>query len=117
MNQPTTARGQDLPRRRAPRKPIIPREFAPLINTFTGDSQARIELWCYALVLLMIDEEQVRMLGTHQAAGREWATLQIYGGEEFEVVRPNLTEEEEDRLLAGVREIVDDARTRNRKQE
>lgn len=103
-----------MPRRRVRRKSVIPREFVPLVNDFAKDAQERIEYWCYAIVLLMIDEEQVRMTGTREAAGREWAVLQIYGGEEFEVVRPQMSEEDESRLLAGVREIVDNARAKKR---
>ncbi len=91
---------------------MIPREFAPLINSFTRDLQERIEIWYYAIVLLMIDEEQVRMVGTRYVADREWVTLQIYGGEEFDILRPDLTDAQEQHLLEGVREIVESSRVR-----
>jgi hypothetical protein len=93
---------------------MIPREFVPLINTFTRDPQESIELWSYAIILLMIDEEQVRMVGTRYVAERQWVTLQIYGGEEFDILLPDLTEQEERRLLDGVREIVEFSRSRKR---
>lgn len=103
MKNRSAANAQRTPQRR---KSTIPREFLPLLSTYGLDPQQGLELWSYALVLLMLEEGRVRMTGTHQAAGREWLTLQIQGGEEFEIIRPALSAEHEQRLLAGVRDIV-----------
>jgi hypothetical protein len=89
------------------KKGYIPREFAPLIDAYALDSEQRIELWCYAIALLMIDEERVRLIGTREISGRTWVTLQIPNGEEFDLVKPALTEATERQLLEGVREIVE----------
>lgn len=111
----SAARGPRALRRPARHKPTIPREFIPLLNRFALDAHHRIELWCYALVLLMIDEEQVRVSGVRELAGRDWIVLQIYGGEEFEIVKPNLQEDQEQSLLEGVRDIVERARARRKR--
>lgn len=94
---------------------MIPREFVPLLDQFPLDADARIQLWTFALVLLMIDQEQVRMIGTREVAGREWFMLQIYGGEEFEILRPELSEQDELHLLEGVRAIVQKTRVQRRR--
>ena len=93
-------------RGRGRRAVTIPREFLPLIDTFARDKYERIEYWVYALALLMIDEERVRVNGTRELAGREWITLQIYGGDEFDIVRPPLSEAQEMELLEGARLVL-----------
>ncbi len=89
----------------------IPREFIPLVNQFLSDEYELLDLWVFSLVLLMIDEERVRVKTSYNLAGYEWITLQIPGAEEFDVIRPPLTEEQEYALLIGMREIVDRARS------
>lgn len=113
MREGTTAVGRESPRRRGRAASIIPREFAPLLDEYALDAHHRIELWSFALVLLMIDEEQVRQVGSHQVAGSEWVTLQTRDGEQFDIVKPQLDEASERRLLFGVREIVEQERIRN----
>lgn len=115
MNRHPNAHGQAKPRRTTRSNSRIPREFLPLLHAFALKGQERIELWCYALVLLMLDEEQVRLVNTHVEAGREWATLRIIGGEEFDVVKPPLSEEQEQQLLDGVRHIVRTARAQRQR--
>ena len=116
MKRPIAAPGQRTPRRHARSKSTIPREFIPLLNKYARDPYHRIELWCYALVLLMVDEEQVRMTRTHEVAGREWVTLEIYGGEEFDIVKPDMGgEESEQLLLDGMRKIVRRVRAKKRR--
>src|SRR5581483_5936387 len=69
-------------RRRAARREHIPPEFRPLVDEFALDSHQRREIWWYILVLLMIDEEQVRPMGEHELAGRLWVTLRTQDGNE-----------------------------------
>lgn len=107
MKKTPVPAGQRTPPRRPPRKDYIPREFAPLLHAFAVDAHQRLELWCYALILLMIDEEQVRQVGVHELAGRTWLTVETPEHEEFDVVKPQLSEEDERKLLDGVREIVE----------
>ncbi len=107
MSQTFPPEGNDTPPPNSGTKFNIPREFVPLLDAYAVSSDEYIELWTYAIVLLMIDEEQVRMVGMHELAGREWVMLQIYGGEEFEIVKPNLTEAQERHFIRGVRRIVE----------
>lgn len=102
-------------RKRQHARSSIPREFAPLLDAFALDAQHRIELWTFALVLLMIDEEQVRVMGERGEAGQVWLTLQTQEGEQFEIVKPELSEEDEHELLERVRGIVENARARHRR--
>src|SRR5581483_8600001 len=92
-------------RRRAARREHIPPEFRPLVDEFALDSHQRREIWWYILVLLMIDEEQVRPMGEHELAGRLWVTLRTQDGNEFDIIKPQLDENQQDRLLAGARQI------------
>jgi hypothetical protein len=108
-------KGSATRRRRRRTGPAIPREFAPLLDSYALDAQQRIELWTFALVLLMIDEEQVRVMGTRELAGREWLTLQTQEGEQFDIIKPDLNEDDEQQLLDRVREIVENARAMHRR--
>jgi hypothetical protein len=113
--QVITARRQTL-RRRGRTRTLIPVEFRPLLDSFDLDSHQQIELWSFSLVLLMLDEGQVRKIGTHQIAGTEWLTLQILTGEQFDIVKPEMSETDQERLLEGVREIVGKARRARRRR-
>lgn len=115
MIQKMPSVGRKSPRKNVGAASLIPMEFAPLLDEFALDAYHRIELWSFALVLLMIDEEQVRQVGSHEVAGTEWVILQTRDGEQFEIVKPQLDEESEHRLLFGVREIVEEARQREQR--
>ena len=108
--------GQESSRKHPRASASIPREFGPLLDEFALDAHHRIELWIFTLALLMIDEEQVRQVGSHQVAGSEWVTLQTRDGEQFDIVKPQLDEDDERRLLFGVRDIVEGERARNRRK-
>lgn len=109
--------GRKSPRKNVRAASLIPMEFAPLLDEFALDAHHRIELWSFALVLLMIDEEQVRQVSSHEVAGTEWVILQTRDGEQFEIIKPKLDEASEQRLLFGVREIVEDARIKERRRQ
>lgn len=115
MRQNDAVRKQTALRKRRRTRSSIPREFAPLLDAFALDAQHRIELWSFALVLLMVDEEQVRVMGEHDEAGQRWVTLQTQEGEQFDIVKPGLSETDERELLERVREIVENARARHRR--
>jgi hypothetical protein len=85
-----------------------------LLNQFTRDPHKKLELWWYAMACLMIERSQVEFAGTHEQAGRTWMTLRLRDDNEFDVVQPRLSREQETRLLDGVREIVAKQRKKNR---
>lgn len=111
-----TPRRRQTLRRRGRTRSLIPSEFAPLLDSFDLDKSHRIELWSYALVLLMIDEGQVRKVRTYELVDNEWITLQILTGEQFDIIKPELSEQDEVRLLEGVRQIVGNARRARRRR-
>lgn len=100
--------------RKSRRKPYIPHEFQALLNQFTRDPHEKLELWWYSTVCLMIERSQVEFAGTHEQAGRTWMKLRLRDENEFDVVLPRLSREQETRLLDGVRAIVANRREQNR---
>lgn len=91
--------------RRGPRDSLIPPEFDRLLNRFSTETHERREVWWYLLVLMMIDQEQVRFMREHELAGRRWVTVQTRDGDEFEIVKPEAVQDRELELLVGAREI------------
>jgi hypothetical protein len=66
------------------------------------------EMFRYALVLAMIDDEKARIAGTPIESDREYLTVQTIAGDVFEIVRPPISEELEAVLMSEVRSIVAD---------
>jgi hypothetical protein len=57
------------------------------------------ELFPYALVLAMIDDERARVLGTRMQDWLERLTIETVEGGVFEIVRPPISEEVEAELM------------------
>lgn len=66
------------------------------------------DLFRYALVLAMIDDEKAWVTGTRLVDGREYLTVRTVAGDVFEIVRPTTSEELEAVLMSQVRAIVAD---------
>lgn len=66
------------------------------------------DLFRFALVLAMIDDEKARVSGTRVGEEREWLTIETVAGDVFEIVRPAISEEVEGQLVAGARAIVEE---------
>lgn len=62
----------------------------------------------YALVLMMIDDEKARVMGTRNENGDEFIAVRTVAGDGFEIERPAMSEETEKILLEQIREIVMD---------
>ena len=106
MNQPFPSAWQDTSDNSFEHKVDIPREFGPLLDAYALDSHHRIELWTFAIVVLMIDDEQVRVIGTRELADTQWLVLEMQDGEQFEIIHPQLTLADEMELFRGVRKIM-----------
>jgi hypothetical protein len=65
------------------------------------------ELFRYALVLVMIDDEKARIIGT-RVEEREWFTVETVAGDVFEAAHPPISEEVEAQLMRQVRAIIAD---------
>ena len=66
------------------------------------------DLFRYALVIAMIDDEKARVIGAQVEEDREFVTVQTVAGDVFEIVRPPISEEVESKLMSPVRSIVAD---------
>jgi hypothetical protein len=64
------------------------------------------DLVCYALALAMIDDEKARVIGTRVGNGQEWLTIKSLAADEFEIVRPPISEEVEAQLMRQVSAII-----------
>jgi hypothetical protein len=63
-------------------------------------------IWRYAIALLLIDGEYVRVVESHQDGETLHLFLHSRDGDRFEVVRPPITEEAEKLLLQRVRYLA-----------
>jgi hypothetical protein len=87
----------------------LPRESAPLLAALVEQPAHVREMWRYALVLMMIDDEKATAVETRGEDGRTWLTVRTLAGDEFQVVRPQISEDIERKLLEQVRRIVEEA--------
>ena len=78
-------------------------EFGPLLRAVALAPMPAQAMWRYALALMLIDDEKVRIVETRQEGERLHLTLQTLVGERFEVVRPPMAEATEQLLLEQIR--------------
>jgi hypothetical protein len=73
----------------------LPPEFEHLADLI-GEQPAHVrDLFRYALVLAMIDDEKARVTPTRVEEERERLTVETVAGDVFEVARPPISEEPE----------------------
>jgi hypothetical protein len=72
-----------------------------------GTPQVR-DLFRYALVPAMIDDEKARVIGMRVEVEREWLTVETVAGDVLEIVRPPIPEEVEAQFMRQVGAIVAD---------
>ena len=66
------------------------------------------DLFRYALVLAMIDDEKARVTGTRPEAGQEYLMVRTVAEDEFETLRPRFSEEVEAKLTAQAGAILEE---------
>ncbi len=81
----------------------LPPEFERLANFISKQPPHVRDLFRYALVLAMIDDEKARVIGTRTQEEREWLTVETVEGEVFEINRPPISDEVEAELINHVR--------------
>jgi hypothetical protein len=91
----------------------LPPEFDPLLAELANESPNVREMFHYAVTLLMLDDEKARVIGERVEQGRSVLRVRTVAGDEYEVVRPEMSEELEQLLLMQVRSIVDEHREEN----
>lgn len=86
----------------------LPAEFDSFLAALADQPENVRAMFRYALVLMMIDDEKARVMGTRNEDGYELIAVRTLAGEEFEIERPAMSEETERILLEQIREIVAD---------
>lgn len=86
----------------------LPAEFQAIADAVDAESPQLREMFHYALALVMIDDEQARIIGMRMDGEKEYITLEIIGGERFEIVRPSISSELQAELRARVQKIMDE---------
>jgi hypothetical protein len=66
------------------------------------------DLFCYALVLAMIDDEKARVLGRRAENGQEWLTIKTIACDLVKIMRPPISEEAEAQLMRRVGAMVEE---------
>lgn len=89
-----------------PSEPDLPPEFEPILKLIQAQPENVRELFHYAIVLMMIDDERAHVFGTYLEDSKTLCRVRTITGEEFVIVKPDLTEETEQTLLEQVRKIV-----------
>lgn len=77
----------------------LPADFDHLLAELALQPEHVRQLWRYALALMMLDDEKARVVGTRRDDGQEILAVWTVAGEDFEVVRPEMSEEVERLLL------------------
>ncbi len=84
----------------------LPPEFEHLADLLNEQPPEVRDLFRYALVLAMIDDEKARITGTRIEGHREFVTVKTLAGDVFEIVRPEISEDVEAELIEQVRAIL-----------
>ncbi len=84
----------------------LPPEFERLADLLREQPPKVRDLFCYALVLAMIDAEKARITHSRFEGNREYVTVQTIAGDVFKLVRPGISEKLEAELMEQVRAIL-----------
>jgi hypothetical protein len=86
----------------------LPPELQQVADQLAEQPPHARDVFCYAILLVMIDDEKAWITGTRLVDSREYLTVQSVAGDVFEIVRPPISEEVESELMSQVRAIVAD---------
>jgi hypothetical protein len=86
----------------------LPLEIEQVAELLSRQRAEVRELFRYALVLAMIDEEKAHVIGTRLEEGIEFLPVETVAGDVFDIKRPEISEEVEADLMKKVRAIVAD---------
>jgi hypothetical protein len=90
----------------------LPPEIQQVADLLSEQPRDVRELFRYALVLAMIDDEKARIDGTRVEEEGDWLTIETIAGDVFEIIRPPISEELEAQLMEQVRAIVEEDSSR-----
>jgi hypothetical protein len=86
----------------------LPPEIEEVADILSKQRPEVRDLFRYALVLAMIDDEKAWVTGTRVGEERELLTVKTVAGDVFEIERPPISEELEAVLMREVRAIIAD---------
>lgn len=84
----------------------LPPEFQHIADLLGEQLPHVRDLFRYALVLAMIDDEKAWIIGKRMDGDRELLTVRTVAGDQFEIMRPKISEELEAELMAQLRAII-----------
>lgn len=84
----------------------LPPEFDSVLAALAEQPDNVLAMWKYAIVLMMIDDEKARVMGTRFEDGQEVIAVRTIAGDQFEIERPSMSEDTEKMLLGQIREII-----------
>ena len=89
----------------------IPSDISPALLSYlecqAKDSYALRELWWYAVLLCMADNEAVWWMHERQVEERMWVFVRTRAGDEFALPKPALSRAQEQELLHHMRASLD----------
>ncbi len=85
----------------------LPPDYRALAAEFARQPASVQELFRFAVTLMLIDEERAWIVGTRTECGRERLKVRTITHQSYEIVRPEITEEQEARLMAHVRALCE----------
>lgn len=86
----------------------LPPEFDALMDELASQPEPVRELWRYAMALVLIDNENARVVGSMQNGDGKFLCLRLLDGREFWVKQPALSEDVEQMMLHTLRQIADE---------
>lgn len=84
----------------------LPPELQHVADLLSEQPPEVRELFRYALVLAMIDDEKAWVTGTRLVESREYLTVRTVAGDQSEIMRPAISEEMELLLKEQLRAII-----------
>lgn len=86
----------------------LPPKWQDVAELLSEQPPAVREMFRYAIVLAMIDDEKARVTSKRTSDNQEWLTVQTIAGDVFEIERPSISEKLEAELMTQVRAIIEE---------
>ncbi len=85
-----------------------PPEFQSIADWIDSQPPHLRALFRYALVMMLVDTERARVVGSHRENGRLFLHVETGENRVFNVLKPELTESEEQELRDGVWKLFEE---------
>lgn len=85
----------------------LPPEFGPLVYSLADEPLPVRQLFYFVMTLLMLDDEQARLVSTEETEGESIWTCQTASGDTFRIVRPPFGPRQEQVLMEEIFHTLD----------